>query len=160
MTRVLLLFLALVVFANLGNGQHRTPPDADRAKLWNSFAKFIVGDYVIVGRKPDSTVTYTGRLSLHWDGKEFAVTRTIGGDTVQAKGSFDVETGCCDYNTVLRMSFSFDGRLYEATYLWSGDLSNNARLTGYVYLPKSGATKFPGIEALFPLADYNRNVDE
>jgi hypothetical protein len=151
MKRASLLFLALVVFASRGSAQHRTPPDTDREKLWNSFAKFIVGDYIIVGKKPDSEATYTGRVSLQWDGKEFAVTRTIGGQTVHAKGSFDVDPGCCDYNTVLRVSFSFDGHSYEGTYLWSGDLSNYARLTGYVYLPQRGATTFPGLEVLFPL---------
>ena len=154
MKRASLVLLVLVIFAGRGGAQHRTPPDADRVKLWNSFAKFIVGDYVIVGKKPDSDATYTGRASLQWDGKEFAVTRTIGGQTVHAKGSFEVDPGCCDYNTVLRMSFLFDGRSYEATYLWSGDLSNYARLTGYVYLSERGATKFPGLEVLFPLGAF------
>jgi hypothetical protein len=151
MKRAALVFLALIVFTGRGLAQHRTPPDADKANLWNSWAKFIVGDYVVVGKKPDSDVTYTGRASLQWDGKEFAVTRTIAGQTVHAKGRFDVDPGCCDYNTVLRVGFSFEGRSYEATYLWSGDLSNYARLTGYVYLPERGATKFPGLEVLFPL---------
>ena len=131
--------------------QHRTPPGENRTKLWDSFAKFIVGDYVLVGKKPDSDATYAGRVSLSWDGKEFGIKRTIGGHTVSGTGFFEVEPGCCDYNTVLRMRFSFDGQSYEATFLWNGDLDNYARLTGYVYLPKSGATKSPGLEVLFPL---------
>src|SRR5438105_13300541 len=114
MKRASLVFLSLIVFTGTGIAQHRTPPDTDKAKLWNSWAKFIVGKYVVVGKKPDSDATYTGRVSLDWDGKVFKVTRTVAGQTVQATGSFEVEPGCCDYNTVLRMRFPFDGQSYEA----------------------------------------------
>jgi hypothetical protein len=150
MKRIAITLLALLCLP-LAHSQHKTPPDADKTKLWSSFAKFIVGDYVLVGKKPDSDSTYSGRVSLQWDGKQFAVTRTVAGQTVHGTGFFEVEPGCCDYNTVLRMRFPFDGQSYEATFLWSGDLSNYARLTGYVYLMKPGATKSPGLEVLFPL---------
>jgi hypothetical protein len=121
-------------------------------------AKFIAGEYVLIGRKPESEATYTGRLILREHANDLEFSRTVGGDTQSGKVVFDTkadESG----RPVLRIQFSMDGQKYEATYLWYSDLSNFARLNGYVYLLE-GKTKFPGLEALFPLVDCNRNVDD
>ncbi|HEY4281651.1 MAG TPA: hypothetical protein VGM62_01215 [Chthoniobacterales bacterium] len=121
-------------------------------------AKFVEGEYVLIGRRPGSDATYTGRLVLRDKVEGLDFTRTIGGDRQTGRVVFDTkadESG----KPVLKIRFSMDGQKYEATYLWHTDLSNFARLTGYVYLA-DGKTKFPGLEALFPLADYNRNIND
>jgi hypothetical protein len=121
-------------------------------------AGFVAGEYVAIGRKPESDATYTGRMIFTHEGKDLEFTRTVGGDT--QCGTVVLDTKAAESGRpVLRIRFSVNDQPYEATYLWHSDLSNFARLTGYVYLQK-GNTKFPGLEALFPLVDYNRNVDD
>jgi hypothetical protein len=115
-----------------------------------STAGFLVGDYLLVGKKPDSEVTYSGRVVLKQRGDKFDVTRTIYGQTVHGTAFF--ETATPDKIPVLRMRFLFEGEAYEATYLWQGDLDNYARLTGYVYSSTKNKTKLPGLEVLFPSA--------
>lgn len=115
-----------------------------------STAGFLVGDYLLVGKKPDSEVTYSGRVVLKQRGDKFDVIRTINGQTVHGTASF--ETATPDRIPVLRMRFLFGGEAYQATYLWQGDLDNYARLTGYVYSPIKNKTKLPGLEVLFPSA--------
>jgi hypothetical protein len=111
---------------------------------------FLKGDYVVIGKKPDSDVTYHGRVTLQPRDLEFDITRIIDGTTEQGTARFET-TGKPDETPVLRMRFKQDGKSYEATHMWKSDLDNYGRLTGYVYLPLPGATKFPGLEALFPL---------
>jgi hypothetical protein len=97
-------------------------------------------------------------MILTHQGRDFEFTRTVGGVTHCGAVALDTkaaESGC----PVLRICFSVGAEPYEATYLWHSDLNNFARLTGYVY-PQKGTTKFPGLEALFPLADYNRNAGD
>lgn len=121
-------------------------------------ADFVRGEYVVIGRKPESDATYTGRMIFTHEGKDLEFTRTVGGDTQSGTVMLDTradESG----RPVLRIRFSVGGQPYGATYLWHSDLSNFVRLTGYVYL-QEGTTKFPGLEALFPLVDYNRNGDD
>jgi hypothetical protein len=57
-----------------------------------STAGFLAGEYVLVGRKPDSEATYTGRVILKQRGNEFDVVRTIGKQTVNGTASFDTVT--------------------------------------------------------------------
>lgn len=113
-----------------------------------STAGFLVGNYFLVGKKPDSEATYSGRVVLTQHGDKFDVTRMINGQTVHGTAFF--ETATPDKIPVLRMRFQFEGETCEATYLWQGDLDNYARLTGYVYSPTKNKTKLPGLEVLFP----------
>jgi hypothetical protein len=105
------------------------------------------GEYELIGRKADSTATYTGHVALRDDGKALHVTRTIEGKTDQCAARFDTVAGS-DRVPVLRMHFHFDGKEYDATYRWQSDPDNYPRFTGYVYL---AGTKSPGLEALFPI---------
>ena len=121
-------------------------------------AGFLEGEYVVIGKKPDSEETYAGRMIFKKHGADLEFSRRIAGETFDGPVTLD-KTASESGKPVLRVRFSLGGQPYEATYLWSSDLNNYARLTGYVYSPIKGKTKFPGLEALFPLADYNRNVD-
>jgi hypothetical protein len=116
----------------------------------NFMASFLCGEYIVIGKKPDSDATYQGRVTLRQRGLELEVTRVINGKTDHGTASFDSITA--DKIPVLRMRFTQGGKSYEGTFLWRSDLDNYGRLSGYVYSPTKGETKSLGLEALFPLA--------
>jgi hypothetical protein len=107
----------------------------------------MVGEYDLIGRKPDSTATYTGHLTLRNENGVLQITRTIDGKTDKCVARFDT-VASTDRIPVLRMNFHLDGAEYDATYCWQSDPDNYPRFTGYVYLAD---TKSPGLEALFPI---------
>jgi hypothetical protein len=110
---------------------------------------FMSGEYELIGRKPDSTATYTGHVTLREESDTLHVTRSVNGKT--STGTLRFETvGGTDRIPVARMQFTLDGVEYEVTYMWSSDADNYPRLTGYVYRP-GNQTKSPGLEALFPI---------
>jgi uncharacterized protein YciI len=119
----------------------RTQPDE------GSLRGYMAGEYDLIGRKPDSTATYSGHVTLRDENGVVQVTRTIDGKTDKCVARFDTIAGD-DRISVLRMHFHFDGKEYDATYRWQSDPDNYPRLTGYVYL---AGTKTPGLEALFPI---------
>ncbi len=108
---------------------------------------YMAGEYDLIGRKADFTVTYTGRMTLRDENDALQVTRIIGGKTEKCTARFDTVAGA-DRIPVLRIHFHFDGKEYDATYRWQSDPDNYPRFTGYVYLAD---TKSPGLEALFPI---------
>lgn len=113
-----------------------------------SLAAIMAGEYVVVGKHPESDETYLGRIVLQQNGKGFDVTRTIAGHIAKGTASFETAGGS-DHIPVLRMRFVEDGKELEGTYQWKSDLDNYFRLTGYVYALKE-LTENPGLEALFP----------
>ena len=117
-----------------------------RADLVN----IMVGDYVVVGKKPDSNATYTGRLTFRARGSKLAFTRIVDGRTVRGRATLEM-TVVGDPAPVLRMRFVQDGKQLEATFQWMFDLDNYARFTGYVYRADGTTTKAAGLEMLFPL---------
>jgi len=122
--------------------------DAGRAQPdEESLRGYMAGEYDLVGRKPDSTATYTGRVTLRDENGVLQITRTIDGKTDKCVARFDTVAGD-DHIPVLRMHFHFDGKEHDATYRWQSDPDNYPRFTGYVYL---AGTKSPGLEALFPI---------
>jgi hypothetical protein len=141
--RMFLTILAMLLFANSGHSA-----DADRERRdEESLRGYMTGEYDLIGRKSDSTATYTGHVTLREEKGVLKVTRTIGGNTDKCVARFDTVVGT-DRIPVLRMHFHFDGKEYDATYRWQSDPDNYPRFTGYLY--RSG-TKSPGLEALFPI---------
>lgn len=108
---------------------------------------YMAGEYDLIGRKADSTTTYTGHVTLRDEKGVLEVTRTIEGKIDKCTAQFDTVAGS-DRIPVIRMHFHFDGKEYDATYRWQSDPDNYPRFTGYVYL---AGTKSPGLEALFPI---------
>jgi len=144
--RVLFIIIAIV---SLGTVDSALSADTGNKPLNVEFLRgFLAGEYDLIGRKPDSATTYTGRITIRDVGGTLRVTRTIDGKT--ERGIIQFDTVGADRIPVLRAHFSMDGRKYEATYLWRSDLDNYPRVTGYIYLPKN-QTKSPGLEALFPI---------
>jgi hypothetical protein len=141
--RVLAAILAILLFA-----PSLCYSDADPKPVDEEFLRsYVAGEYDLIGRKPDSTATYTGHVTLRDEGGVLQVTRTIDGKTDKCSARFDTGAGA-DRIPVLRMHFSFDGKEYDATYRWQSDPDNYPRFTGYVYV---AGIKSPGLEALFPI---------
>ena len=138
-----LVILTIVLFANSVRcaDADRKPPDEE------SLRSYMTGEYDLIGRKPDSTVTYTGHITLRDEDGALQVVRIIGGKTDKCVARFDTVAGT-DRIPVLRMHFRFDGNEYDATYRWQSDPDNYPRFTGYLYF---SGTKSPGLEALFPI---------
>jgi hypothetical protein len=141
--KMCLAILAMLLFANSARCA-----DADRERPdEESLRSYMAGEYDLIGRKADSTATYTGRVTFRDENGVLQVTRTIEGKTDKCAARFDTVAGT-DRIPVLRMHFHFDGKEYDATYRWQSDPDNYPRFTGYVYL---AGTKSPGLEALFPI---------
>ena len=142
----------LLVLLGVWSSAARAKPAVglDRATLVN----IMQGDYVVVGRQPDSQATYTGRLSFRPRGEKLAFTRTVAGRTARGVATLEL-TVVGDPAPVLRMRFVQGGQRYEATFQWMFDLDNYARFTGYVYRPDD-TTRQAGLEMLFPLDPSTR----
>jgi hypothetical protein len=137
-----------VIFAILLFATSARCGDADAKGLdEESLRSYMAGEYDLIGRKPESTATYSGHVTLRDENGVLQVTRTIEGKTDKSVARFDTVAGN-DRIPVLRMHFYFDGKEYDGTYRWQSDPDNYPRFTGCVYLAD---TKSPGLEALFPI---------
>jgi hypothetical protein len=143
--RAFLATLAAISFigshSSFGAYTNAKPIDED------SLRGYMAGEYALIGRKADSTTTYTGHVTLRDENGVLQVIRAIEGKIDKCTARFDTVAGA-DRIPVLRMHFYFDGKEYDATYRWQSDPDNYPRFTGYVYLTD---TKSPGLEALFPI---------
>ncbi|MFC3153315.1 hypothetical protein ACFOEK_19905 [Litoribrevibacter euphylliae] len=112
----------------------------------------VLGNYLLIGKSPDSTQTYYGKIQIHSEGDAMAVVRDI--DGVITKGTAAIEPALAGDARVLRIRFTESGVYYEETCLISSDLDNYARISCYLYQPYI-QTDNPGLEALF--YDHNAN---
>ncbi len=112
---------------------------------------FLIGNYAIIGQKPDSDITYSGTLSLELNKDKIIIVRNIDSTIVKATATIDSVTA--DQIPVLRIRFNENNKDYEGTFLISSDLDNYGRLTGYIYL-KDNSTQRAGLEAWF--ADFGQ----
>ena len=140
--RFLLLCCVLLGWSSVVRAAPQAKDTLDRANLTN----ILSGEYIIVGKKPDSDATYTGQLTFRQRGERLAFVRTVGGRTERGTATLDL-TVVGDPAPVLRMHFKLDGQPHDGTYQWKFDYDNYARFTGYVYRPD---TKAAGLEMLFP----------
>lgn len=142
--RVCLAILAMLLLFAYSAGC----ANADGERLdEESLRSYMAGNYDLIGRKADSTATYSGDVTLQDVNGALQVTRTIEGKTDKCVARFDTVAGD-DKIPLLRIHFHFDGKECDATYRWQSDPDNYPRFTGYVY---RAGTKSPGLEALFPI---------
>jgi len=113
-------------------------------------ADFIAGNYLLVGKLPDSNNTYHGKLQIVSTDSGIEVHRIISGKTISGSGA--IEKATADGVGVFRMRFREDGTEFEETCMIQSDLDNYARITCYLYQP-GVRTGNPGLEALF--IDHN-----
>ncbi len=118
----------------------------DAAEDMESLYQFLAGKYEIIGRQPDSNVTYTGSGVLNANKHGLEVLRTLNGKTL--KGTGRIEFATPDKIKVLRIRFEDGSQKYEGTFMIGSDLDNYARLTGCLYL-QTGKTQRLGLEAWF-----------
>ena len=137
--------LAMMLLANSVCGADTDSKPLDQESL----RSYMAGEYDLIGRKPDSSATYNGHVTLQDENGVLRVKRTIEGKTETCIARFDTVAGT-DRIPALRMHFQLDGKEYDATYLWQSDPDNYPRFTGYLYL---SGTRSPGLEALFPIHD-------
>jgi len=109
-------------------------------------SNFIDGKYNLIGKKLDSDITYSGKISFASKAGKINLIRTIKGKSVQGIGQIQYTTA--DKIVVLRLSFTENAINYEETCQINSDLDNYARITCYLYRPGL-TTKNPGLEAFF-----------
>src|SRR5215471_12341672 len=106
----LLAILLLANSARCGDAKRKSIDE-------ESLRSYMVGEYDLIGRKPDSTVTYTGHVTFRNENGNLQLTRTIGGKSDTCVARFD-SVGGDDRIPVLRMHFHFNGKEYDAIYRW------------------------------------------
>ena len=116
-------------------------------------ADFVIGKYLLVGKKVDSFATYFGHVELFNGHGSLKIKRHIGGKTVL--GQATIESAVQGDATVLRMRFDDNGAAYENNCLIQSDLDNYARISCYLYQP-GVRTLNPGLEVLF--IDHGENA--
>jgi hypothetical protein len=141
--RISLAILTMLLFVNSARCADTDREHADEESLGG----YMAGEYDLIGRKADSSATYSGHVTLRDENGVLQITRTLDGNTDKCVARFDTVAGN-DLIPVLRMHFHLDGKEYDATYRWQSDPDNYPRFTGYVYL---AGTKSPRLEALFPI---------
>jgi hypothetical protein len=99
--------LAILLFAtHASSANDRGPLDGE------SLRGYMAGEYELIGRKPDSTATYTGHITFRDDNGVLQVWRAIDGKTDKCVAQFDMVAGT-DRIPVLKMHFHFDGKDYD-----------------------------------------------
>src|SRR5256884_9586074 len=87
--RAFLAIMAIVLFANSA-----VCADADSKRLDDeSLRGYMAGDYELIGRKPDSTATYSGHVTIQDVNGILQVTRTIDGKADKCVARFDTVAG-------------------------------------------------------------------
>ena len=109
-------------------------------------ADFVLGKYLLIGKKVDSPETYYGHVEIYSEKDELKVKRSIGETLIHGRAA--MESALHGDAMVLRMKFDEDGVSYENTCLVQSDLDNYARISCYLYQPGI-TTMNPGLEALF-----------
>ncbi|NOY64691.1 MAG: hypothetical protein GXO97_04745 [Nitrospirae bacterium] len=115
-------------------------------------SRFLLGDYVLIGKALDSDSTYYGKVHIYAQDGSIKVKRIIKGGEIT--GTASIETALGGDAKVLRIRFIENNIKYEETCLWLSDLDSYARITCFLYRP-GVKTDNPGLEALFH--DYNAN---
>src|SRR5689334_21691194 len=102
-----IMVIMLVACTALCAGADRNPLDEE------SLLGYMAGEYDLIGRKPDSTATYAGHITIRNEGGALQITRTIEGKTDKCVAQFDTVAGA-DRIAVLKMHFRFEGNQYDA----------------------------------------------
>jgi hypothetical protein len=139
------IFAILACIFITANACAEPPADNGESFLYG----FVVGDYVLVGQYPDSSVAYSGVARIEKIKDKLILTRQIGSQTIKADGVVEVPKPPGE-GEIIRFRWR-DKDPVVMTCLVNSDLDNYARLTCYVAVEGRNHTR-PGIEALFPTA--------
>ncbi|GAA3941158.1 hypothetical protein [Litoribacillus peritrichatus] len=109
-------------------------------------SQFVLGQYHLIGKAPDSSRTYAGQLEIYEQDQQLKIKRII--NEQEILGTAAIESALHGESHVLRMRFNENNQSFETTCLIRSDLDNYARISCYLYQP-GVRTKEPGLEALF-----------
>jgi hypothetical protein len=116
---------------------------------------FVVGDYVIIGREPDSRAVYNGtariRLADGGPAGSLVLEQRVGDHPITAQGGWEIPEPPGE-GRVLRFRWQ-QSKPIVMTCLVGSDLDNYARLT-CVWLREGSQPATPGLEAMFPTAAW------
>ena len=133
--------------ARFGHAAENAPSDKEIV------AEALVGEYVLIGRKPDSEVTYTGRVTIARKPQGLEYTRSIvDGGVGYGPVSIDPSTPVAGRPTV-RMTFPMGDDVCTVTYLYQKTATGLTCLSGHVQFLQPKQTHVAGLEALFPLKE-------
>jgi hypothetical protein len=126
------------------------PPPARAAdseqEIDEDFRAFVVGDYAIVGRRPDGGPPYAGTARIEQRGQALVLTRRIGAATTVYEGGLERAMPPMDRPRVFRFRWTDGKAKMLMTCLMRADLANYPRLTCEWGEP---GAKDPGLEAYF-----------
>ncbi|MBN8550255.1 MAG: hypothetical protein J0M12_13130 [Deltaproteobacteria bacterium] len=105
----------------------------------------LVGNYNLIGQKPDSSETYSGTVRLVATSSGLRLERSIAGKNSAGIGHYELKTP--DKIPVLTLLFTESKQSFSSTCHVSSDLDNYARLTCLYGV--TGKTRQPGMEAFF-----------
>jgi hypothetical protein len=94
--------LAILLFAHSACCSDADPKQLDEESLRG----YMAGEYDLIGRRVDSTATYTGHVTFRDEGGVLQVIRTIEGKTDKCAARFDTVAGA-DYISRAQNAFSF-----------------------------------------------------
>ena len=100
--RVFLAISAILLFTDSARCADADVKPTDEESLRG----YMCGEYDLIGRKADSTATYTGHVTLRDESGVLTVTRMIAGNTEKCVARLDTIAGL-DRIPVLRMHFLF-----------------------------------------------------
>jgi len=115
---------------------------------------FLPGEYVIIGKYPDSDTPYIGHIRVKNEGDSFSVVRRFDDREIHCQGKLEHATA--DKIVVFRMEWQDDQKQYLGTYMIHSDLDNYPRLTGFVYRTDV-RTRWVGLEAWF--SDHGLKIE-
>jgi hypothetical protein len=98
--RISLAILTMLLFVNSARCADTDREHADEESLRG----YMAGEYDLIGRKADSSATYSGHVTLRDENEVLQITRTIEGKTDRCIARFDTVAGD-DRIPVLRMHF-------------------------------------------------------
>ena len=131
---LILFFYSFTMFSQEDKGEN------------NFLSDFLVGTYTIVGKKIESSETYTGSMKIENIKGKFKVTRQIGDKKIICEAVIkEVLSGEIKIFIINYTENKID---YEISYMIDTDFDNYARLTGYFYIKGTYPEK-PGLEAAF-----------
>ena len=108
--------------------------------------EFLEGSYELIGRLPDTDITYTGKVVLTKKDSVLEVRRYIKGKQVIGTGKISEGHEGAKF---LWVEFIDNHKEYAIAFQIGVDHDNYARLTGALNLKERTETKIPGLEALF-----------
>jgi len=155
MKKLVPLLVTMALYSAMTTARAQSPNhdyDPKKAKIAMEF--MVPGNFVLIGKAPDSDRMYFGRISIKKTADGFEVVRTISGKRILGTAAVE-SVPSADDAPALSIKFTEAGRSYQEFCAAQLDLDNDARITCLVYKSDT-RTRRVGYEAFFG-APHNPN---